>query len=232
MTAVALTPDQAIAYGRRVYRQAMNSEWPARAVGVLVYDLLDALDTYSAIASGLIHPAAEFPEVTDHPEAKHEALRLAAEDVAGWTAELIRIPGRAGPGRRGESSMSDSSVTTDIGELKAAFQSALADVALAGLVDAARGALARARNLEAAWLPAAREDLTHAANDLAGSLARHDAIVAEGEHGLGTWHDACVSTARQVIRSADELIAVVRHHGGAGPAEYISSGEGGDGDAA
>jgi hypothetical protein len=97
--------------------------------------------------------------------------------------------------------MSDSSVTTDIGELKAAFQSALADVALAGLVDAARGALARARNLEA------------------------DAIVAEGEHGLGTWHDACVSTARQVIRSADELISVVRHHGGPGPAGYVASGE-------
>jgi hypothetical protein len=88
------TADEIVARGWETYRRAMESEWPGgdgSAVGVLVWDLHDALDTYSALLNDLIHPAAEWPDLADHPEPKHEALRRAAQDAADWEAELIRV---------------------------------------------------------------------------------------------------------------------------------------------
>ena len=91
MSTLTQTPAEIVARGWQVYYRAMESEWAGRQVGEVVTDLHDALDTFGAIHGDRIHPASAFQELAGHPEAKHEALKLAAQDVDDWVAELTRV---------------------------------------------------------------------------------------------------------------------------------------------
>jgi hypothetical protein len=93
----AITPEgrhETVAYGLLVYARATSSEWPASvrdAAKAEAGALEDALDLYDSLQRDLIHPASEWDDLKDDPEAKHTALERAAERVAEWTAELIRV---------------------------------------------------------------------------------------------------------------------------------------------
>lgn len=59
--------------------------------------LADALDAYDAIRSGVIHPAAFWPDLEHDLEPYDTGLRMAADAVLQWLAELIRqAPALAG----------------------------------------------------------------------------------------------------------------------------------------
>jgi hypothetical protein len=72
--------------GHAVWREA-------RALGVrleVMEDLQDALEIYSAIIGGQVHPGAAWHDLEHSPEPRAEALSRAAGDILAWTAELIR----------------------------------------------------------------------------------------------------------------------------------------------
>jgi hypothetical protein len=92
-----ITPEtrhETVAYGLLVYARATSREWPSSvrdAAKAEAGALEDALDLYDALSRDLIHPASEWDDLAGDPEAKHTALERAAERVAEWTAELIRV---------------------------------------------------------------------------------------------------------------------------------------------
>jgi hypothetical protein len=93
----AITPEcrrETVAYGLLVLARATSPEWPASvrdAAKAEAGALQDALDLYDALSRDLIHPASEWDDLKGDPEALHTALERAAEHVAYWTAELIRV---------------------------------------------------------------------------------------------------------------------------------------------
>jgi hypothetical protein len=86
-----IAEQRAIDRGWAIYRRAMKAEWPDEAIGLTVADLYKALEIYSDISNELTHPAAEWPELEHEPEAFAIALQKAAEDVTGWSAEMVRV---------------------------------------------------------------------------------------------------------------------------------------------
>ena len=105
----AITPEtrhEAVAYGLLVLARATSREWPASvrdAAKAETGALEDALDLYDSLQRDLIHPASEWDDLRDDPEALHTALERAAEHVAYWTAELIRVfPGCEPRNEKGE----------------------------------------------------------------------------------------------------------------------------------
>lgn len=93
------TPDEICAYGRLTAERAVSRHWApsVRAAGaVLSADLLDAVETFEAIRDGHIHPASEYDDLRDHPEAEYAALVKTAEAITELADELIRVfPGCA-----------------------------------------------------------------------------------------------------------------------------------------
>jgi phage-related minor tail protein len=88
-----IAEQHAVNRGWAVYRRAMESEWAphGKAIGEAVADLYGALKTYNDINNGADEPEAAFQELADEPGAFAEALAKAAEDVTGWTGEVIRL---------------------------------------------------------------------------------------------------------------------------------------------
>ena len=95
MTAATTTAEQeTIDRGWAVHRRACRAEWPeqgGRDIAVTLTDLHDALDLYGFILNGIIHPASEWPELENEPEAFDLALRKAAQDVGEWADEMVRL---------------------------------------------------------------------------------------------------------------------------------------------
>ena len=95
MSTPTITAEQeAITRGWAVHRRACQAEWPeqgGRAIAVTLTDLHDALDLYSLILNGIIHPAWEWPELENEPEAFDLALKKAAQDVGEWADEMVRL---------------------------------------------------------------------------------------------------------------------------------------------
>jgi hypothetical protein len=93
--AAAVCAEQsAITRGWALWRRALQAEWPdgdRRVIGRMATDLREALDLYGAILSEEIHPASEWPELEDDPEAYASALGKASQDVTGWANELVRV---------------------------------------------------------------------------------------------------------------------------------------------
>jgi hypothetical protein len=85
---------RAIDRGWAICRRAMEAEWPEKDRGVIaraLADLREALDLYNDINNGPVHPAAEWTELEHEPEAFDLALQRAAEDVTGWSDEMVRL---------------------------------------------------------------------------------------------------------------------------------------------
>lgn len=80
--------------GYLVYAVSVDPQWPASVRDATAGErgaLRDALELYEALERDQIHPAAEYPDLAGHPEAKHEALELAGQAIHDLRAELIRV---------------------------------------------------------------------------------------------------------------------------------------------
>jgi hypothetical protein len=96
------SPAEQIAWARRALASAKSAEWP-EAGGKLIAEVMEelwfALDIAEAIEKNEVHPAAEYPELADEPQAGRLAMERAADEVAGWAEELIRLFPAAAPQR-------------------------------------------------------------------------------------------------------------------------------------
>ena len=89
-----IAEQRAIDRGWAIHRRAGMAEWPEKDCGVIgrtLADLREALDMYGSILNEEIHPASEWPELEDDPEALASALGKAAQDVTEWADELARV---------------------------------------------------------------------------------------------------------------------------------------------
>ena len=84
-----------IAAARTVWHRACGDPLACRLQAA--DDLVLAPDTYDAIHSGAVNPAARWPELEHDPEPWDAGLRLAADEVLQRLAEIIRqAPALAG----------------------------------------------------------------------------------------------------------------------------------------
>lgn len=91
MTATA-GPGQVIEDCRELLALLDATGWPGGTpVSDAITSLRDVTETYGLIAADRLHEAQEYPEVTGHPEAKWEALKLAAQDAEDCAAEVARL---------------------------------------------------------------------------------------------------------------------------------------------
>jgi hypothetical protein len=83
-----------ISWGRRALASAKAAEWPesgGKRIAEVMDELWFALGIADAIEAAQVHPAAEYPELADEPQAGRLAMELAADEVTGWAQELIQL---------------------------------------------------------------------------------------------------------------------------------------------
>lgn len=88
------SPEDKYMCGTLAYSVSQSEVWPftvRRAASGEADALLDALELYEDLERDLIHPASEYDDLRDHPEAKHAALVRAAQAVQDLTGELVRV---------------------------------------------------------------------------------------------------------------------------------------------
>lgn len=85
-------PDEVISGCKELLALLDATGWPGGTpVSDAIMSLRDVTETYGLIAADRLHEADEYPEVTGHPEAKWEALKLAAQDAEDCAAEVARL---------------------------------------------------------------------------------------------------------------------------------------------
>jgi hypothetical protein len=92
--AMILAEGAVVGHGQAALDRVRQAEWPAgkgRQVAEALWSLHDLLGIYDGIASEVIEPAAEFPELEHQAGALERALAMVAEDVSAWAAELDRL---------------------------------------------------------------------------------------------------------------------------------------------
>jgi hypothetical protein len=90
-----LAEQQATTRARATYHRVMNAEWPGHVNRDKIRGALDgiteALETYTAILDGAIHPASAYCELEHEDDAYDRALSMTAADAADWADELDRL---------------------------------------------------------------------------------------------------------------------------------------------
>lgn len=92
MSATATDPGQVIEACQELLAVLGVTGWPGGTpISDAIESLRDITETYDLIARDRWHWADEYPEVTGHPEAKWEALKLAAQDAEDCAGEVARL---------------------------------------------------------------------------------------------------------------------------------------------
>ena len=88
------SPAEQITWGKLALAGAKAAEWPesgGKRIAEVMDELWFALDIAEAIETNQVLPAVEYPELAGEPQAGRLALERAADEVAGWAEELIRL---------------------------------------------------------------------------------------------------------------------------------------------